>query len=186
MQPVKLKNTYNMTAKQSLPKHTYEDAKGQLHYVHKQTQKEYLIPDEKQKVFRFLNERYVIGIAIGIVLYGIKVPIIIAGVIACLIIILLSIYRRQKFFTSLKTGMIHKQSISQQHKEASICSILMTIMIMIFSALNCVHQNYLETNKNALYLTIGVILLSFMYLIRLAYERYQKKEVDNEIHTHKK
>lgn len=174
IQLVKLKNSYNMTAKQSLPKHTYEDANGQLHYVHKQTQKEYIIPIEKQKIFRFLNERYVVGIAIGIVLYGIKVPMIMAGVIACMIIVVLSLYRRQKFLTSLKTDIIHTQSFHQQ-SGSTYHTILMMIIIMLFSTLNCIHQNYLETNINAFYLSIGIILLSFMYLIRLCYEKYQKR-----------
>ena len=153
-------------------KHAYEDKHGNLHYVNDRTKLEYLIPKEKRGIFKVLNERYFLALAISLVLAGFKISIYVCIAAGIMAILLLSLFRSQKFLPSMQCKKIDANKMkhdnqNQEHtKDKRLTIMLISFIIICFALLNNYYQNYQETNLQAFVLSWVVTTISCINIIK--------------------
>ncbi|MEG0034799.1 MAG: hypothetical protein RR734_04425 [Bacilli bacterium] len=163
----------NLKNSNLLKKKTIKCDDGSLYYYDFFKNLAYHIPKEKTGILKILEERYILGIIICIVLIGFKIPIgysIIAGI---LISAFLSIYRRRFFFVPMNIikdsyeNLIKIYTVNKlQTPSTTIGNILISLIILSFVTINGFYQNYLITNPAAFVISIITIIITIIILIK--------------------
>lgn len=152
--------------------HTYEDSEGNLHFADYQKQKEYIVPKAKLGTYKILKERGFGALAISLVLFGLKVPIYLCVAAGLLLVLLMSLFYKQKFMPQLQSNKLDASKIRKYEeqknevKDKCISVILISVIIICFALLNNYYQNYQETNIQAYFLSWAVAILCLINILK--------------------